>query len=40
MIDGPVLDVPQAARDQWALLLRQPPSGALGARSCSRIAGG
>ena len=29
MIDGPVLDVPQAARDQWTLLLRQPPSGAL-----------
>jgi uncharacterized protein (DUF2236 family) len=29
MLDGPVLDVPQAARDEWDLLLRQPPSGAL-----------
>ena len=29
MLDGPVLDVPQAARDQWDLLLRQPPSGGL-----------
>jgi uncharacterized protein (DUF2236 family) len=29
MLDGPVLDVPPAARAQWELLLRQPPSGGL-----------
>lgn len=29
MLAGPVLDVPPAAREQWELLLRQPPSGGL-----------
>ena len=29
MLSGPVLDVPRAARAQWELLVRQPPSGGL-----------
>jgi uncharacterized protein (DUF2236 family) len=29
MLDGPVLDVPAAARAQWELLVQQPPSGGL-----------
>ncbi|HEY2518032.1 MAG TPA: oxygenase MpaB family protein [Polyangiaceae bacterium] len=29
MLEGPVLDVPPAARAQWELLVRQPPSGGL-----------
>jgi len=29
VLDGPVLDVPREARDQWDLLVRQPPSSGL-----------
>lgn len=37
MLDGPMLDVPREAREQWELLVRQPPStGLVGALALPR----